>query len=357
MITAGQKIAIQRTANSRLPGTDLENVKFGRVFSDHMVMMDFEDGAWKDPAIVPFADLELSPAALVLHYGQSIFEGLKAYRANDGTVNIFRPRANIARMNRSALRMCMPEIPEDVFLDALVELVRVDKDWIPGGEDASLYIRPFLFASDEYIGVKPSDNYKFIIFTCPVRGYYKEAVRVRMEQYYSRAFPGGTGATKCAGNYAAALYPAKLAQDAGYHQLLWTDGMEHKFIEESGTMNIFFNIGGTLVTPATSGTILEGITRDSIVQIARAENIPMEERKVGVAEVVDALRAGTLLEAFGAGTAATIAPIKSITVGDEEFDLPPMEQQEVALRVGKVLDDIRRGRAGDPFNWLVNVRD
>ncbi|MCB9171070.1 MAG: branched-chain amino acid aminotransferase [Flavobacteriales bacterium] len=355
MITAGQKIAIQRTEDPRLSRTDLDNIKFGRVFSDHMVMMDYVDGAWKEPAIVPFADLELSPAALVLHYGQSIFEGLKAYRSSNGEAVIFRPQANIARMNRSAVRMCMPEIPEDVFMDALTELVRLDRDWIPKGDDGALYIRPFLFASDEYIGVKPSDNYKFIIFTCPVRAYYKEAVRVRMEQQFSRAFPGGTGATKCAGNYAAALYPAKLAQDAGYHQLLWTDGIEHKYIEESGTMNIFFNIGGTLVTPATSGTILEGITRDSIVRIAHAEKIPIEERKVSVEEVVNALRDGTMREAFGAGTAATIAPIKSITVGEEEFALPPMEKQELANHVGRVLDDIRRGRVDDPFGWLVRV--
>lgn len=355
MITTGQKIATQRVERSRLQDTDLDNVKFGRVFSDHMVVMDFEGGAWKPPTIVPFADLELSPAALVLHYSQTIFEGLKAYRSADGRVNLFRPQANIARMNRSAKRMCMPEVPEDVFLDALVQLVRLDKAWLPEGEDAALYIRPFLFASDEYIGVKPSDNYKFIIFTCPVRGYYNEPVRVKIETTYSRAFPGGTGEAKCGGNYAGALYPARLGQDQGYHQLLWTDGLTHQYIEESGTMNVFFNIEGTLITPALDGNILHGVTRDSILRIARDEGIRVEERRVSVEEVVSAARNGRLRSAFGAGTAATIANIASIAYGDEEFELPEVAVRKLANHVGKRLNDIRRGIAPDPYGWLVPV--
>jgi branched-chain amino acid aminotransferase len=355
MITTGQKIAIERTKRSRLSETDLENIKFGRTFSDHMFVMDFVDGAWRDPVIVPFADLELSPAALVLHYGQSIFEGLKAYRTERGGVNLFRPQANIARMNRSAHRMCMPQLPEDLFMEALVELVRMDREWIPGGGESALYIRPFLFAADEYIGVKPSDTYKFIIFTCPVRGYYKEAVRVKLETQYSRAFPGGTGTTKCAGNYAAALYPAKMAQDKGYHQLLWTDGMEHKYIEESGTMNVFFQIDGILVTPELGGTILEGVTRDSILRLARHEGMSVQERRVTVEEVLAAARKGTLQEAFGAGTAATIADIAVLAHGDEVFELPPLDQRRTSHRLSHLLDDVRRGRMADPFDWLVPV--
>ncbi len=353
--TIGQKIAIRRTGSSRLADTDLQNIKFGRVFSDHMFAMDYEDGTWREPRIVPFADLELSPASAVLHYGQSIFEGLKAYRTAEGRISIFRPKDNIARMNRSAVRMCMPPIPEDLFLDAMVELVQQDSAWIPEGEDAALYLRPFLFAGDEYIGIRPSDTYRFMIFTCPVRGYYSEPVRVEIEMEYSRAFPGGTGATKCAGNYAAALYPAKRAQDKGIHQLVWTDAMEHKYIEESGTMNIFFRIDDKLLTPELGGTILEGVTRDSILQLARHEGIAVEERKVSVEEVVEAARHGKLQEAFGAGTAATIAHIASIKFGEEVFTLPPLDQREIAIKLGDALDAIRRGKTPDPFDWLVPV--
>ena len=355
MITTGQKIAIEKIGRSRLPDHDLDSVKFGRVFSDHMFVMEYGGGQWGQPKIVPFADLRMSPATLVLHYSQTIFEGLKAYRSQDGAVHIFRPDMNVKRMNRSAERMCMPAIPQDVFMDALMELVRVDRDWIPGGAEGALYIRPFMFASDEFIGVRTSENYKFMIFTCPVRGYYTEAVRVKIETHYSRAFPGGTGEAKCGGNYAASLYPAKMAHDQGYHQLVWTDGLEHKYIEESGTMNVFFRIGDALLTPETGGTILHGITRDSIVQLARSEGIDMQVRKVTVDEVVAAIRNGTMREAFGAGTAATIAHIKSIAFDGVDHELPPVDQRSYSKRIGGMLDDIRRGRAIDKFNWLVEV--
>ncbi len=355
MIVTGQKIVTRRIERSRLPGTDLTNIKFGRVFSDHMFVMDHVEGEWRDPRIEPFADLEMSPASSVLHYGQSIFEGLKAYRMDDGGIGIFRPQENIARMNRSARRMCMPELPADLFLDALLDLVRVDSDWLPEGNDSALYIRPFMIAADEYIGIKPSDSYKFMIFTCPVRGYYNEPVRVQVELEYSRAFPGGTGYAKCAGNYAAALYPAKQAQDRGIHQLIWTDAIDHKYIEESGTMNVFFRIDDTLLTPEAGNTVLEGITRDSIIQLAQKEGVPLEIRRVAVEEVVDAARSGRLKEAFGAGTAATIAHIQSIQVGEEVFTLPPVEKREVANTLGDKLDAIRRGKAKDGFGWMVRV--
>lgn len=354
-ISTGQKIAIERTRDSRLPATDLSNIKFGRVFSDHMFVMDFADGAWGRPVIRPFADMLMSPATLVLHYSQTIFEGLKAYRQADGGVALFRPQANIARMNRSAHRMCMPAIPEDLFLEALTELVRLDRDWIPGGADASLYIRPFMFASDTYIGVRPSEGYRFIIFTCPVGAYYTEPVRVKVETTYSRAFPGGTGEAKCGGNYAGGLYPAKLGQDQGFHQLVWTDGLTHRYIEESGTMNIFFNVDGTLVTPALDGTILRGITRDSMIRIAQDLGVRVEERKVSVEEIQQAARNGKLRSAFGAGTAATIAHIQSIAFGDEVFELPDVATRELANRIGNRLDDIRRGRVDDAFGWMVPV--
>ena len=356
MITTGQKIAIERTKRSRLPETDLNDVKFGRVFSDHMFIMDFQNGQWQQPRITQYADLQMSPASLVLHYCQTIFEGLKAYKTPDGRVRLFRPQANIERMNRSAVRMCMPEIPEDVFMDALKTLVDLDSGWIPTDDEGALYIRPLLFASDEYIGVRPSDGYRFLIFTCPVRGYYKEEVRVKIETEYSRAFPGGTGEAKCGGNYAASLWPAKLAADQGFHQLLWTDGETHQYFEESGTMNVFFRIGDTLITPETSGTILHGVTRDSIIQIAKSENIPIEVRKVSVAEVVKALREGNMKAAFGAGTAATIAHIESIAYEGVEYKLPSIEERKLSNHIGRVLDDIRRGRLADRFNWLVNVK-
>ena len=355
MISTGQKIATQVTDRSRLVDTDLENIKFGRVFSDHMFVMDFLDGEWKEPAIKPFADMRISPAALVLHYSQTIFEGLKAYRTDEGHVHLFRPQANIARMNRSAERMCMPNIPEDLFLDALVQLVKLDKEWIPKGDEAALYIRPFMFASDEYIGVRPSDGYRFIIFTCPVRAYYAEPVRVKVETHYSRAFPGGTGEAKCGGNYAGGLYPAKKGAEEGFHQLIWTDGLSHKYIEESGTMNVFFNIDGNLITPALDGSILRGVTRDSIIRIANDQGIKVEERQVSVEEIHLAARNGRLRSAFGAGTAATIAQIASITFGDEEFSLPSVDERLLTNSIGDTLDGIRRGRIADPYGWLVPV--
>ncbi len=355
MITTGQKIAITPTDRSRLPETDLANVVFGRTFSDHMFVMDFQDGRWQQPRIQKYERMQMSPAALVLHYCQTIFEGLKAYRLEDGRAALFRPDMNIARMNRSAHRMCMPEIPEDIFMEALKELVRIDRGWIPDDAEGALYIRPLLFASDEYIGVRPSDGYRFLIFTCPVRGYYKEEVRVKIETEYSRAFPGGTGEAKCGGNYAASLYPAKLAADKGFHQLLWTDGMTHEYFEESGTMNVFFRIDDTLVTPATTGTILHGITRDSIIRIAQHENIPCEVRRVSVQEVVEAMKQGRLKAAFGAGTAATIAHIRSIAYEGVEYQLPSVEQRTLSNRIGGILDDIRRGRMADPFGWMVPV--
>lgn len=356
MIGALKKIAVERVKESRLAKTDLDNVKFGRAFSDHMFVMDYADGGWQEPTIVPFADLTMSPATLVLHYSQTIFEGLKAYRSVDGQVRLFRPQENLRRMNHSAERMCMPRIPEELVLEALRELVALDSAWIPNGQEASLYIRPFMYASDEYIGVRPSDTYKFIIFTCPARSYYTEPVRVKIETKYSRAFPGGTGETKCGGNYAGGLYPARMGQEKGFHQLVWTDGLTHQYIEESGTMNIFFNIDGTLVTPSLDGTILRGVTRDSILRLARDQGFKVEERKVAVAEIVENARNGKLISAFGAGTAATIAHIKTLAWEDEVFELHPIEERRLSLSIERALDDIRYGRVPDPYGWMVPVQ-
>jgi branched-chain amino acid aminotransferase len=355
MITTEPKIDIRPIERSRLPETDLANLKFGRVFTDHMFVMDHVDGAWQRPQIVPFGDQEMSPASLVLHYAQTIFEGMKAYRNEQGEVALFRPQANIARMNRSAKRMCMPLVPADLFLEGLKELVRMDAGWVPEGNDGALYIRPFMYAADEYIGVKPSDGYRFVIFICPVRAYYQEPLKVRIELEYSRAFPGGTGEVKCGGNYAGGLYPSKLGQNVGYHQLLWTDAMEHKYIEESGTMNIFFILDGVLTTPSLDGTILPGITRDSILKIAREKGLPVEERKVTVEEVVSGARNGRLTAAFGAGTAATIAPIAVIGYNGEDLQLPAVDKDSEVMKIGVMLDDIRRGRVADTYSWVVKA--
>lgn len=355
MITTEPRIDIQPIGSSRIATTDLENLKFGRVFTDHIFTMDFVDGAWQRPVIRAYEDVAMSPATLVLHYAQTIFEGMKAYKNERGEVSLFRPQANIARMNRSAARMAMPAIPEDVFLDGLKELVKMDAAWVPDGKDAALYIRPFMYADDEYIGVKPSDGYRFAIFICPVRGYYQEPLRVKLELEYSRAFPGGTGAIKCGGNYAGGLYPSMLAQKQGFHQLLWTDAMEHKYIEESGTMNVFFIIDGVLTTPSLDGTILPGITRDSILQLARDKGMPTAERKVSVEEVLAAAKAGKLNAAFGAGTAATIAPIQAIGHAGGVIDLPEPGADSEVMKIGAMLDDIRRGRAEDKHGWMVRA--
>lgn len=355
MIAVPSKIRIEPTQNPRLPQTDLENIAFGRIYSDHMFLMDYVDGEWQAPIIKEFGELSMSPATLVLHYGQSIFEGLKAYRAPNGGVNMFRPEENIARMNRSAERLCMPQIPTDIFLQGLRELVSLDREWIPKDDSASLYIRPFMYANDPYIGVKPSQNYRFMIFTAPVQAYYKEPVKVKVEREFSRAFPGGTGATKCAGNYAASLYPAKLAQDQGYDQLIWTDGLEHKYIEESGTMNVFFQIDERIITAPTGGTILEGITRQSFVELAQNRAYDIQVRPVLVEEIRKAAEQGRLKDAFGAGTAATIAHIKSIHIDGTDFELPPIEERTISNALAKELDDIRRGRTEDPFSWVYHI--
>ena len=355
MITEQTSITIKKTDRSRLQDVDLDNVVFGRVFSDHMLVMDHVNGKWQEPVIEAYSDMRMSPASLVLHYGQSIFEGMKAYRNEAGEATLFRPEMNIKRMNRSAERMCMPQIPEDLFLQGLKELINLDRDWIPNKEDSSLYIRPFMFASDEYVGVKSSDGFRFMIITCPVQAYYTEPVKVKIETEYSRAFDGGTGNVKSAGNYAAALYPAKLAQEQGYHQLIWTDAREHKYIEESGTMNVFLEVDGELLTPPTGGTILEGVTRDSLIQLAKDNGVEVSVRPVTVEEIVQAGREGRLTDAFGAGTAATIAHIKSIAYGNEEFELPKPSERGFSNKARGILEDIKRLRVADQHGWVVKV--
>ena len=270
------------TEKSRLEGFDFATLPFGKVYSDHMFTTEYKNGEWTNFKIEPYANLSLSPSTAVLHYAQAIFEGMKAYKSPTGEVLIFRPLDNFNRLNFSARRMCMPELPEEVFMGGLTELLKVDKDWVPDQDGTSLYIRPFMFAADEFIGVKTSETYKFIIFTSPAGGYYAEPIRVKVETEYSRAFPGGTGAAKAAGNYAASLYPAQLAKEQGYHQLIWTDGIEHKYIEEAGTMNVMFLINNKLVTSPAGGTVLDGINRKSVLELAADWGYEIEERPVAV---------------------------------------------------------------------------
>lgn len=349
-------VKVTRTQDSRLNQVDWNNLPFGKVFSDHMLVMDYRNGAWQEAEILPFGPISLHPATSAVHYGQSIFEGLKANRTDSGEIVLFRPDMNAHRFKESCDRMCMPEVPEELFLELTKKLVEVDSEWIPKKEGYSLYIRPFLFAIDEFIGIKPSETYRFMIFTCPVGAYYAEPVNVKIEEYYTRASAGGVGRAKTAGNYAASLYPAKLGQEAGYHQLLWTDGKTHEFIEESGTMNVMFVIDGKLITPSEeSDTILRGITKRSVVEAAQSWGMEVEERKVSVEEIVHAHREGRLTEAFGAGTAATIAHIAKIGYRGEDLVLPPVESRTFSLKVHQYLDDLKSGKIPDSHGWLMKV--
>ena len=344
---------IHPVTQSRITDVDLANLKFGSVFSDHQFRMDFDNGRWSAGVIEPFGEMTMNPAAMVLHYGQAIFEGMKAFRQEDGGIALFRPDANISRLNVSADRMCMPAVDESLFMEALQELVRLDRAWVPDGEGASLYIRPFMFSTEVHVGVKPSDAYRFMIFTCPVGPYYKGSVKVKVETDYTRAAPGGTGFAKAAGNYAAALKPTELAKAQGYQQILWTDAVEHKYIEESGTMNAVFVLNGKLVSPALGDTVLNGVTRNSILTLARHFGMEVEERRVSVAELKSAAESGALTEAFGVGTAATMTPIEAIGFAGGDVALPEVASWTVMPQLSKALDDIRRGRAEDPFGWRV----
>lgn len=348
-------IKAKHTKNSKINEVNWDDIPFGRVFSDHMVVLDYQDGKWGEPEILPFENISLHPATSAIHYGQSVFEGMKAYRTDDGEAVTFRPEKNAQRFRNSAQRMCMADIPEELFLYCLDELLKFDEQWIPKRKKDSMYIRPFMFATDGYIGIKPSESYRFMIFTCPVGSYYTEEINLKIEEKYSRAAEGGVGAAKAAGNYAASLYPAQLAQKEGFHQLIWTDAETHEYIEEAGTMNIVFIIDGVLVTPAESDTILAGITKRSVIELAQDWGMPVEERKVTVKEVIKALEDGSMSEAFGAGTAATIAQINMIGFRGKEYILPGEERRSFSKKVVEELDNIKFGRTEDRFGWVKKV--
>jgi len=348
-------IKVSKIGASRLPKIDFNNIPFGKVYTDHMFAADFRKSDWGNCQVVPFGMIQVSPATPALHYGQSIFEGLKAYKNDKGEALVFRPLDNWKRMNSSADRMCMPYLPEDIFMEGMEALIRLDRDWIPNVPGSSLYIRPFMFSAEEYIGIRPSQDFTFMIINSPVGPYYSTPVRVKIETKYTRAIEGGTGYAKTGGNYAGSLYPAKLAQEQGYHQLIWTDGKEHKYVEESGTMNLMFVMNDVLVTPALGDTILPGITRDSVLTLARSWGVKVEERKVTVKELVDGLKSGKVTEAFGAGTAATIAHIELIGYEGKNHFLPPVETRKFSNRVLEELDGIKHGTRPDPFGWIHTI--
>lgn len=344
------EITVELTKNSQLAKVDFNNLKFGQILSDHMLVADYDDGEWKEVKIVPYANLSLSPATSALHYGQAIFEGIKAYKFDDGRVSIFRPDRNFERFNKSAVRLEMPEVPREIFMDGLKKLIDIDRDFVPPTAGASLYIRPFMFGTEPALGVHPSKSYKFIIITGPVGAYYNKPLRVKVETYFTRAAAGGVGFSKNAGNYALSLYPTKLAQDEGFDQLIWTDAKEHKYIEEAGTANLVFMLGDTLVTPG-SETVLQGVTRHSIMDLAKSWGIKTETRDVSVQELINGIESGQVSEAFAAGTAATLTPISEIGYEGKLYKLSDPATRIFSNKVLDYLNQLRYGKVEDPFGW------
>ncbi len=348
------KIDITKVTQSKIKDVDFDNLSFGSVFTDHMLVCNYKNGAWETPKIVPYKPIVLDPSARIFHYGQSIFEGMKAYKDVDDNVWLFRPLENCKRLNISAKRIAIPELPEAYFMDGLKALLQLDKDWIPKNEASTLYVRPFIFASGRGFHASPSDEYTFIIACSPSGAYFSGKVKVLIEEKYSRSANGGVGYAKAGGNYAGQFYPTQLAIDKGYHQVIWTDDNTHEYIEESGAMNVFIRINDTLITAPTSDRILDGITRKSIIDIAKDEGINVEIRKITVKEVVDAANNGTLKEMFGAGTAAVVSPIAGFGYRDQVYNLPELESP-YASRLKKRITDIQTNKAEDKFGWRYKV--
>ncbi len=354
MIAAADFI-ITKTDHSKLNDINLENIPFGKYFTDHMLEVDYEDGEWKTPEIKPYQPLLMEPSMAAIHYGQSIFEGVKAYKDTKGEPYIFRPIDNYKRFNISANRMQMPEIPEDIFMEGLKLLVKMDSNWIPSQPDHSLYIRPFMFSTDDTIGVKPGEKYKFMIILSPTGPYYSAPMRIYVEEQFVRAVPGGVGYAKAAGNYGAAMYATAEAKRKGYDQVLWTDAFEHRYVQECGTMNVFFIIGNKAITPGLElGTILAGVTRDSVMELLKEIGFEVEERRLAIEEIIDAYKAGILYEVFGTGTAATISLINELKYKDFEMKFNT-DQWRVAPEIKTKLNDIRYGRIPDTHNWMLPV--
>ena len=348
-------IPVTKVERSKLLDIPLENIPFGKYFTDHMLEADYENGEWKNVEIKPYQPLLLDPSVAALHYGQSIFEGIKAYRHPNNRLAMFRPEENFKRFNISAERMQMPIVPEEIFMEGMRQLVELDRNWIPAKEDHALYIRPFMFSSDEVIGVKPSDKYKFMIILSPTGPYYASPMRIYVEETYTRAAPGGIGYVKAAGNYGSSMHPTAEAKKKGYDQVLWTDAFEHKWVQEIGTMNVFFMIGNTAYTPGLeNNTILAGVTRDSALVLLQDMGLEVKEGPVNIETIIQAHKAGDLREVFGTGTAATISMIRELKYKDYVmyFDTPSWT---VAPGLKHRLDAIRTGKAEDKWGWMYPV--
>lgn len=352
-------IRIEKTKNPKKKPNENEEIEFGSVFTDHMFIMDYNsEKGWNNPRIIEYQPIVLDPSALVFHYGQSMFEGMKAYKTDDDRTLLFRPMKNIERANNSNRRICMPEIPEEDFLQAIEELVRIDEEWIPKKKGSSLYIRPFVIATEPSLNVKPSSEYKFIIILSPVGAYYKEGlnpVKIWIEDEYVRAVRGGIGEAKTGGNYAASMLSQEKAHEAGYSQVLWLDGIEHKYIEEVGAMNIFFKINGKIVTPMLNGSILPGVTRASVIELCKSWGYDVEERKISVDELYDAANNGKLEEVFGSGTAAVISPVGTLKFGEKVFEINGGRIGEVSQKVYDTITGIQTGKIEDSFGWTIEV--
>ena len=346
-----QEIIIRKTNHSKIKEVDFEALEFGKYVSDHMLVCDYAEGEWQQAMIIPFTNLSVNPATLALHYGQTVFEGMKAFRMEDGRVNIFRIEKHYERFVRSLERMCMAVPPKEIFIEGLMKLVETDSAWVPGQTGAALYLRPFVYASEARFGVKISDQYRFIIFTGPVPELYAHAIKVKVETSYSRAAKGGTGFAKCGGNYGGSYYPTKLAREQGYDQVLWTDAKENKFIEESGMMNVLFVINNVLVTPPLSDSILDGVTRDSLLTLVDELGFATEERPVSVEELEKAFQQKTITEVFGAGTAAVVAPVQTIQINGIDYHLPPYDATNLFQLVKQRLEKIRTGLENDTYGW------
>ncbi|MCB7481379.1 branched-chain amino acid aminotransferase [Christiangramia sediminis] len=348
-------IDIQRAPQSKISETNFDNLVFGQVFSDHMMECDYKNGEWQAPVIKPYGPLTLEPSARVFHYGQAVFEGMKAYKDNEDKIWLFRPDQNFERINRSSKRLAIPEFPKEYFFNALEELLKIDKDWIKKGFGNSLYLRPFVIATEAGVSASAAKEYKFMIICSPAQAYYSGEVRVKFSEKYSRAADGGVGFAKAAGNYGAQFYPTNLAKEEGFQQIIWTDANTHDYLEEAGTMNIFFRIGDKLVTAPTNDRILDGVTRKSVLTLAEEFDIETEVRRVSVQEIIDAAEKGELKEMFGSGTATVINPIAGFGYKDQKFELPKMEDSYARFFKDKLMK-IQYNEAEDKFGWRYEVK-
>jgi len=348
-------IDIQRAPKSKISDTDFDNLVFGQVFSDHMMECDYKNGEWQKPVIKPYGPLSLEPSARVFHYGQAVFEGMKAYKDEDDKIWLFRPDKNFERINKSSERLAIPEFPKEYFFNALEELLKIDKDWIKKGFGNSLYLRPFVIATEAGVSASAAKEYKFMIICSPAQSYYSGEVRVKFSEKFSRAADGGVGFAKAAGNYGAQFYPTNLAKEEGFQQIIWTDANTHDYLEEAGTMNIFFRIGDKLVTAPTNDRILDGVTRRCVLTLAEEFNIETEVRRVSVKEILEAAEKGELKEMFGSGTATVINPIAGFGYKDQKFELPKIEDSYAKFFKDKLMK-IQYNQAEDKFGWRYEVK-